>query len=117
MVRSINLYKNFNIKTKHKGSIILVGNFDGLHLVHQKLFRLARNFKKKYSTEILHHIKKKFNLPDEFMLNVGTIETRKNLIAIINAMTKMKHDIPLVVIGRKTKYMNFIKVQFNVSEF
>ena len=76
-----------------------------------------QNFKKKYSTEILHHIKKKFNLPDEFMLNVGTIETRKNLIAIINAMTKMKHDIPLVVIGRKTKYMNFIKVQLNKLKF
>jgi riboflavin kinase/FMN adenylyltransferase len=52
MVRSINLYKNFNIKTKHKGSIILVGNFDGLHLGHQKLFRLARNFKKKYSLKV-----------------------------------------------------------------
>ena len=52
MVRSINLYKNFNIKTKHKGSIILVGNFDGLHLGHQKLFSLAKNFKKKYSLKI-----------------------------------------------------------------
>ena len=52
MVRSINIYKNFNIKTKHKGSIILVGNFDGLHLGHQKLFGIAQNFKKKYSLKV-----------------------------------------------------------------
>ena len=52
MVKSINLYKNFNIKKKHKGSIILIGNFDGLHLGHQKLFSLANNFKKKHSLKV-----------------------------------------------------------------
>ena len=35
------LYNSFNIKKKHKNSIILIGNFDGLHLGHQKLFRHA----------------------------------------------------------------------------
>ena len=34
------LYKNFNISKKHKKSIILIGNFDGVHLGHQKLFKL-----------------------------------------------------------------------------
>jgi len=76
-----------------------------------------KNFRKDYSTELLNQIKKKYNLPDEFLLNVGTIETRKNLIAVINAMTKMKNDIPLVVVGKKTKYMNFIKVQLNKLNF
>ena len=52
MVKSINLYKNFDIKSQHKGSIILIGNFDGLHLGHQKLFSLAKDFKKKYSLKI-----------------------------------------------------------------
>ena len=49
MVKSIKIYKNFNIIKQHKRSIILIGNFDGLHLGHQKLFKLAKNFKKKYS--------------------------------------------------------------------
>ena len=52
MVKSINLYKSFNIKPKHKNSIILIGNFDGLHLGHQKLFTLAREYKKKYSLNV-----------------------------------------------------------------
>ena len=51
MVKSINLYQNFNIKNQHKGSIILIGNFDGLHLGHQKLFSLANNFKKKQTVK------------------------------------------------------------------
>ena len=46
------LYNNFDLKRNHKNSIILIGNFDGLHLGHQKLFRIAKKYKKKYSSNI-----------------------------------------------------------------
>ena len=52
MVKAIKIYKNFNLKQSHRGSIILIGNFDGLHLGHQKLFKLAESYKKKYSLKI-----------------------------------------------------------------
>jgi len=52
MVKVIKLYKNFNINGLHKNAIILIGNFDGLHLGHQKLFAQAKKFKKKYSYKI-----------------------------------------------------------------
>ena len=52
MVKSTKIYKNFNINSYHKNSIILIGNFDGIHKGHQKLFSLARKYKKKYSTKI-----------------------------------------------------------------
>ena len=52
MVRKIKTYDNFNISKNHENSIMLVGNFDGLHLGHQKLFKMAKLFKKKYKLKI-----------------------------------------------------------------
>jgi len=52
MVKIIKLYNNFKIKKHHKNSIILIGNFDGLHAGHQKLFNIAKNYKKKYLLKI-----------------------------------------------------------------
>ena len=52
MVKSIYLYNSFNIKSQHKGSIILIGNFDGLHLGHQKLFALAQEYKKRFYLKV-----------------------------------------------------------------
>ena len=46
------LYKNFNIFKNHKKSIILIGNFDGVHVGHQKLFKLANTYKKKFNLNI-----------------------------------------------------------------
>ena len=52
MVKLIKIYKNFNIDSRHKNSIVLIGNFDGVHLGHQKLFALAKEYKRKYSLKI-----------------------------------------------------------------
>ena len=48
----VKLYKNFEIKKNDKGSIILIGNFDGVHLGHQRLFKLANSYKRKYNLKI-----------------------------------------------------------------
>tara|TARA_B110001452_G_scaffold216119_1_gene187432 strand:+ start:1171 stop:2079 length:909 start_codon:yes stop_codon:yes gene_type:complete len=36
------IYKNLNIKKNHQNSIVAVGNFDGLHLGHQKVLNQAK---------------------------------------------------------------------------
>lgn len=46
---------------------------------------------------------KKYNLPSQYLLYVGTIEERKNLLALIHALNDLR-DIPLVVIGKKREY-------------
>jgi riboflavin kinase/FMN adenylyltransferase len=48
----VKLYKNFDISKNHKKSIILIGNFDGVHVGHQKLFKLANSYKKKFNLNI-----------------------------------------------------------------
>ena len=52
MVKSKNIYKILILEKKHKGSIILIGNFDGFHKGHQKLFKLAKNIKKNINLKI-----------------------------------------------------------------
>ena len=52
MVKKLKFYYNFKVSNIHKKSIVLVGNFDGLHLGHQKLFNLAKKYKKKFKLKI-----------------------------------------------------------------
>ena len=52
MVKKFKFYKNFNILNTHKNSILLIGNFDGLHVGHRKLFDIAKKYKKKFKLKI-----------------------------------------------------------------
>ena len=41
------IYKNLNIKKNHKDSVVAIGNFDGLHIGHQKVLNEAKKKAKK----------------------------------------------------------------------
>ena len=111
MVKSIKIYKNFNIIKQHKRSIILIGNFDGLHLGHQKLFRLAKNFKKKYSLNI--GVLTFEPMPKMFFNNKLSNFRISNQKQKINSLKK--HNVDFVIIKKfnkkfsKIKSTNFIK--------
>lgn len=64
-------------------------------------------FKKEYTLKEKSVVAKKYNLPEEFILNVGTIEARKNLFTLVKSIKDL--DIPLVIIGRKTNYYHQIR--------
>ncbi len=75
-------------------------------------------FKKQFTTEEKTDIQQKYTLPDKFILQVGTIEERKNLLYTLNAMLNLK-DVQLVVVGRKTDYfkkVNAFIYQHNLQE-
>lgn len=59
-------------------------------------------FKENYSKDELKVTQMKYNLPERFILNVGTIEKRKNALQIAKALIDI--DSALVLIGKKTSY-------------
>ena len=69
-------------------------------------------FKQVYPSEALEQTRTKFNIPKAFVLNVGTIQKRKNLLNLIKAIETL--DIDLVVVGNdKRKYTNTVKEYIN----
>ncbi|MEG1553838.1 MAG: glycosyltransferase family 1 protein [Rikenellaceae bacterium] len=65
-------------------------------------------FYNKASKEEIDNVTKKYSLPDEYILSVGSIEERKNLLLTVRAMAEGGIDIPLVGCGRKTPYADQI---------
>lgn len=64
-------------------------------------------FKIKQTFEQKQEVRLRYNLPEDFILNVGTIEPRKNAFQIVKAVEQL--DIPLVIIGKETVYATQIK--------
>lgn len=76
-------------------------NPDKIEVIYQSChdqFKIALN------NEELKNIKINYNLPDKYILYVGTIESRKNLAAVVNALSKVDNNLNLVVVGKKKKY-------------
>ncbi len=108
-------YTNFNIKKIHKESIILIGNFDGLHLGHQKLFQLAYSYKKKYNLKIgvvnFDPMPKMFFNKKLKNFRLSNIDQKVNLLSALKVdfvITK-KFDKKF----SKTKALNFINQTLN----
>lgn len=76
-------------------------NPDKIKVVYQSCHE---TFKSLNSNQEIENFKQELNLPNNYLLNVGTIEHRKNLEVIIKALPKL--DLPLVVVGKKTDYFN-----------
>ena len=51
--------------------------------------------------EKLLFFRKKYGLPERFILFVGTIEPRKNILNLVRAFHKLDRDMSLVIAGRK----------------
>lgn len=54
-------------------------------------------------------VKSAYNLPDRYILNVGSIEKRKNALFIVKSLPRLSQDIHLVIVGRRTKYTEEIE--------
>lgn len=67
------------------------------------------SFKTEASEIEKQKIKDKYQLPEKYILSVGTIEPRKNLLVIIRALAQTNQNYKLVVIGKEKAYAKLVK--------
>jgi len=65
------------------------------------------------SAELKETIRLKYSLPQHYILQVGTIEERKNLLLTVKSLKAVPHEVKLVVIGRETDYAEEVREYIN----
>lgn len=55
-----------------------------------------------------NEVRARYSLPQKFVVSVGTIEKRKNLLSLVKAISLLPDDVHLVAIGRRTKYTTLV---------
>ena len=86
-----------------KRDILYYGDFpeDKIDLVYQSC---STHFNQSVSPSLIEEARRKYQLPQRYILNVGTVEVRKNILLGIRTMAKLPSDLHLVIVGRQTKY-------------
>lgn len=66
-------------------------------------------FSRKLSEGQLQQTLSRYSLPRSYILSVGTIEERKNLLNVVGALHRLHARIPLVVVGKARPYAKRVK--------
>lgn len=77
-----------------------------------------KRFTESVSQEHCDMIRKKYNLPDNYILSVGTVTENSNIELIIEALSKCTLPIDLVIAGRATDHIEKLKkltAQYNLT--
>ncbi len=74
-----------------------------ISVIYQSCDPLFHKLQDEYSVQ---RTKKKYDIPEDYILNVGSVISRKNLMNIVRAYDLVPKDlqIPLVVVGKGKKY-------------
>ena len=86
-----------------KRDILYYGDFpeDKIDVIYQGC---SNRFRKSVSEADKSRVKAKYNLSDNFILNVGSIEARKNVLLAVKALGCLLDSFRMVIVGRHTKY-------------
>jgi glycosyltransferase involved in cell wall biosynthesis len=92
--------KIVSISNQTKEDIIRFFNVDPdkIEVIYQSVSPVYFEQKK------LENLHSKYNLSRNFILSVGTLEPRKNQLAILKALQSEKIDFQLVLVGKQTSY-------------
>jgi len=83
-------------------------NGDKIQVIYQGCHRI---FKEVISQESQNEVLKKYHIPENYILNVGAINERKNLLSLVKAIEKTGDN--LVVVGNGTAYFQKVKEYVN----
>ncbi len=111
------IYENkFRFACKNANQIIAISEQTKQDIVQyfgtneNKIAVLYQSCDERFQKEVEDPLKQKvqeiYQLPEKFLLYVGTIEKRKNLLSIVKAIHYGKIEYPLVIVGKKTDYFN-----------
>ena len=113
--------KKFRFACAHADKVIAISEqtkqdiMDFYHTPEEKIVVCYQScnpaFAAQVSADEKSTVKKRYNLPDEYFLYVGSIIERKNLLNICKAVFLLRDElkIPLVVIGDGGKYKQQVK--------
>lgn len=62
-------------------------------------------FKNRESEKKLHEVHISYELPKRYIVSVGTIEERKNVLLAVKALTMIPDEICIAIVGRPTPYL------------
>ena len=103
---------------RRAAAVIAVSKFTASEVVSllrvqsDKLHTIYHGVDKKFqplSPQEINHFKQKMGLPEKYILFLGTLEPRKNLVQLVRAYAKLKQkDIHLVIAGAQGWYYNEI---------
>jgi len=80
-------------------------NPDKIDVVYQGCSHV---FKERVSEDKKREVLEKYNLPPKFILSIGSIEERKNILLIVKALRQLP-DVHFVAIGKFRKYADVVK--------
>lgn len=90
-----------------KRDILYYGDIDEkkITIVYQSF---APRFSAEVSEEQRSQVPKIYVLPQRYILNVGSIEARKNILQAVQALPLLPDDVALVIVGRHTPYTDCV---------
>lgn len=69
----------------------------------------STHFKTRESEARLQDVHARYLLPGRYIIHVGTVERRKNILLAVKALAHVDSDVSLVIVGRQTPYADKVK--------
>ena len=79
---------------------------DKIDLIYQSC---STHFHVRESEDKLQDVHARYTLPARYIINVGTIEQRKNILLAVKALNYLPDELSLIIVGRSTPYAEKVR--------